>query len=111
MQKVLQYVSISPLPSGLPGENVKPRISHQCWRVWRFDNTSKYFHFLRNRTLRISDVGIFSPIEMNIMHLQISQVSPSKVAYLLMKMKYSPVSWDISLQKGVLNLFIFLIYY
>ena len=34
----------------------------------------------------INDTGIFSPIEMNILQLQISQVSPSKEDYLLMKM-------------------------
>ena len=85
MQKVLQYVSMPPWPSGLAGKNVKSRISHQCWRGWRCDYTSKYFHFLRNRTLRINDVGIFSPIEMNILQLQISQTSPSKEANILMK--------------------------
>ena len=33
----------------------------------------------------INDVGIFSPIKMNILQLQISQTSPSKEVYILMK--------------------------
>ena len=64
------------------GKKCKLRIFHQCCRGWRCDNTSKYFHFLRN-----NDVWIFKPIEMNILQLQMSQVSPSKEAYLLMKMR------------------------
>ena len=85
MQRVLQYVSMTPWPSGLAGGNFKSRISHQSWRGWRCDNTSKYFHFLINWTLRINDVGIFSPIEINILQLQISQTSPSKEDYILME--------------------------
>ena len=84
-QQVLQYVSMPPLPSGLLGKNVKSRISHQCWRGWKCDYTSKYFNFLRNHTLSINDVWIFSPIEMNNLQLQTSLVLPSKEAYLLMK--------------------------
>ena len=111
MQKVLQYVSMPPWSSRLAGKNVKSKISHQCWRGWRCDYTSKYFHFLRNRTLRINDVGIFSPIEMNILQLQISQTSPSKEANILMKISNSSVSWYTSLPKDVWNLLIFHFYY
>ena len=105
MQKVRQYVSMPPWPLGLTGKNVKSRISHQCWRGWRCDNTSKYFNFLRIWTLMINDIGIFSPIEMKILQLKISQTSPSKEGYILKKICKFTRFWIYRFNKRCLKCF------